>query len=75
MQILAEVEKVSRLAKLLSISKNCKMLIEHLNVSDTLLCIRDAKGIVPLLVCQESHLPNNERDMEAEEINIMQYVL
>ena len=46
------------------------MLIEHLNVSNTLLCIRDAKWMVPLLVCQEFHIQNNEKDMEEEEINI-----
>lgn len=43
MRKLVEVKHVSQLVKFLSVLKNFKMLIEHLNVSDPTLYIRDAK--------------------------------
>lgn len=54
---LVEVKYVGQLVKFLSVLKNCKMFIEHLNVSDPALRIKDARVIDPLLVFQNSQVP------------------
>lgn len=40
---MVEVKHVSQLVKFLLVLKNSKVIIEHLNVSDPTLYIRDAK--------------------------------
>lgn len=42
---MVEVKHVSQLVKFLLVLKNSKVIIEHLNVSDPTLYIRDAKWL------------------------------
>lgn len=51
-------------------SKQQNAYIEHLTSQIPYYVLEMQNGWSQLLVCQESHIQNNEKDMEEEEINI-----